>query len=347
MRIEPFDPVADTEKVRACYELYAAGLPADDPGAPGMSRPAFCGWFSLGWTGAPREAYLVAGGGSGADRSARGRAAPAGAYLLELPVTENEHLGTLSIWVAPSQRRAGLGTALLQHAAARMRAADRGVLAGEARQGSAGAAFAAAMGASAGLTDVQRVLDLDDVPAARRLAALRHQADAGARGYSLLSWAGHCPDAYVDQIAAVSNALADAPRLAGVGPEVMDVDRYRQTEHRIAVQGLRPYTVAARCDATGALVGLSQLSADPERPGWGFQELTAVARQHRGHRLGLLLKMAMLDVLADAEPSMRRILTGNAEDNKHMIAINIEMGFRVLSYWSARRLDVAQVPAAS
>jgi GNAT superfamily N-acetyltransferase len=347
MRIEPFDPVADTEMIRACYELYAAGLPADDLGAPGMSRPAFCGWFSLGWSEAPREAYLATGVGSAGGRSTEGGAAPAAAYLLELPVTENEHLGTLSIWVAPGQRRAGLGTALLQHAAARMRAVGRPVLAGDTRRDSAGAAFAVAMGAIAGLTDVLRVLDLDDVPTARRLTTLRRQAAAGARGYSLLSWAGHCPDTYVDQIAAVSNVLADAPRPAGVSPEIMDVGRYRQAERRIAVQGLRPYTVAARCDSTGALVGLSQLNADPERPGWGFQELTAVARQHRGHRLGLLLKMGMLDVLADAEPSVRRILTGNAEDNKHMIAINIELGFRVLSYWSAWRLDVARVPAAS
>ena len=36
----------------------------------------------------------------------------------------------------------------------------------------------------------------------------------------------------------------------------------------------------------------------PEAPSWGFQELTAVTRPHRGHRLGLLVKAAMLEWLA-------------------------------------------------
>ncbi len=31
MRIERFDPVADTEEIIACHELYAAGHPVDDP----------------------------------------------------------------------------------------------------------------------------------------------------------------------------------------------------------------------------------------------------------------------------------------------------------------------------
>ncbi len=109
MRIECFDPVADPGKLQACYELYAAGLPADDPGGPLMTRRAWSGWFSLGWTGAtPREAWLVPGG--------TGRTVQ-GACLLELPDMENRHIATLTILVGPGHRRAGLGTALLRHAA--------------------------------------------------------------------------------------------------------------------------------------------------------------------------------------------------------------------------------------
>jgi len=44
-----------------------------------------------------------------------------------------------------------------------------------------------------------------------------------------------------------------------------------------------------------------------------------VAREHRGHRLGLRLKLAMLDLLADREPQVRHILTSNAETNGPMI----------------------------
>jgi hypothetical protein len=80
-------------------------------------------------------------------------------------------------------------------------------------------------------------------------------------------------------------------------------------------------------------------------PEWGFQELTAVARPHRGHRLGLRLKLAMLDRLALQEPQLTRIMTGNTAGNDHMIAINEQLGFRVLDRWPCRELGVADVPA--
>jgi hypothetical protein len=45
-------------------------------------------------------------------------------------------------------------------------------------------------------------------------------------------------------------------------------------------------------------------------------------------------------MLADAEPGLRRIHTGNADLNAHMIAINTELGFRVLHEWQTWQLDV-------
>ena len=53
------------------------------------------------------------------------------------------------------------------------------------------------------------------------------------------------------------------------------------------------------------LAGLTELGIDPQDPSWAYQFITAVAREHRGHRLGLLVKVAMLDMLADAEPALR------------------------------------------
>ena len=54
-----------------------------------------------------------------------------------------------------------------------------------------------------------------------------------------------------------------------------------------------------------------------------------MTRQHRGHRLGLLVKTAMLDWLAEAEPAIERIETGNAAANDHMIAVNDVLGFEL------------------
>jgi hypothetical protein len=105
--------------------------------------------------------------------------------------------------------------------------------------------------------------------------------------------------------------------------------------------------VAARHDQTGELAGLTQLGVDPMQPEWGFQELTAVTRAHRGHRLGLLVKVTMLDLLAGREPELERILTDNADANSHMIDIFADLGFRVLDQWQGWQLDVARAAATA
>ena len=78
------------------------------------------------------------------------------------------------------------------------------------------------------------------------------------------------------------------------------------------------------------MAAVTAVETDPDNPQWGHQLLTAVVRKHRGHRLGLLVKTAMLDWLAVAAPSIERIDTGNAAVNSHMIAINEELGYELL-----------------
>ena len=330
MHIEGFDPVTDTGTIRACHALYAAAQPVDDPGVPMMSLPVFSGWLSWGWSGYPREAWLVPGRETGT---------AAAACVLELPDIENKHLGTVSIVVAPGQRRGGIGTALLRHAAQRAAGLGRTLLSGEAREGSAGAAFGAATGARLGIAELRRVLDLAGVPAGR-LDTLRGQAEAAARGYSLLSWRGPCPQEYLDQVATLVNAFADAPHSPGEEAEHMTGLRVRQADQRAAAQGLRHYTLVARHDETGELAALTALSVDPLQPDWGFQLLTAVTRAHRGHRLGLLVKVAMMELLAEAEPALEHIHTTNADANSHMIAINDALGFQPRERFLTWQLDV-------
>jgi GNAT superfamily N-acetyltransferase len=336
VHIEQFDPAADADLVRAWYRLYAATEPVDAPGGPVRSEHAYCAGLRLGWPGYRCETALAAGDGGGW----------AGGYLLMLPDTENRHLGMLTLLVEPARRRSGLGTGLLRHAAGRAAGHGRARLSAQTRIGSDGCRFASALGAQAGLVEVRRVLELADVPSGRR-AGLRARAESAARGYSLLRWTGPVPGEHLDQVVAVTEAMADAPRNPGKEAEVEDAARIREEERRLAEQGLRCYTVAARCDRTGELAGLTCLCVDPLDPSWGLQEITAVTRTHRGHRLGLLVKVAMLDLLAEAEPGLRRIITGNSRTNQHMIAINTELGFLVLDEWQSWELQVAAVLAAA
>jgi hypothetical protein len=64
------------------------------------------------------------------------------------------------------------------------------------------------------------------------------------------------------------------------------------------------------------------------------QHDTAVVRDHRGHRLGLLLKSGMNLWLADVEPQLSTVDTWNAESNDHMVAVNERLGYR----WMGRAL---------
>jgi GNAT superfamily N-acetyltransferase len=317
MGIERFEAGRDAGRVRECHEIFRAAMAADDPEVPVMPPRVFGGWLKTGWVGDPRETWLVAGA-DGVE----------GWYLLELPRRDNTHLASLTLMVRPGRRRRGLGTALLRHAAGRALADGRRLLTGYAPDGSAGEAFARSAGAIGGLAEIHRMLDLDAADPGH-LAGLRAEAERAAAGYSLIGWTSPTPEEYAGQIAAISALLYDAPHDPSVEPWAWDAARVRDTERRARLQGVQAHTVAARDDASGELGGFTQVEVGPEQPDRGFQALTAVARAHRGHRLGLLLKLAMMERLAHAEPRVRRLFTTNTEGNGHMIAINEMLGYRV------------------
>ena len=180
-----------------------------------------------------------------------------------------------------------------------------------------------------------------------QLDRLRETAEQKAAGYSLVSWTGLVPEEFIEQAAALFAALNDAPHDPQTVPAVWDARRVRERVNALRpAYGLRTYAVAARHEATGELAALTEIAVDPADPGSGHQMLTGVTRKHRGHRLGLLVKIAMLEVLRAAEPQLERIDTWNAESNRYMIAVNEALGYTVLgppaSWW---KLDVAALLA--
>jgi GNAT superfamily N-acetyltransferase len=320
--VRQVDP-ADAGTVRMMFDVERAALAADDPSCPPWSLRRFQGRMELGPPlGEPCEAWCLPDpGGSPCGLG--------GWYLLRLPDMENRDRGQLELCVHPAARRRGLGTALLRHAAGRATAHGRTVLYGDVVAGSPGEEFSRQAGARYGLCDIRRVLDLDQVPA-ERIAACRERAAAAAAGYSLVSWRGSTPDGLLAGVAALYTAMNDAPNGPGMEPDVWDEQRVRErADGRIEALGLRAYEVAAICDETGEMASLTELRVDPDMPGWGWVHNTAVARPHRGHRLGLLVKAALTQWLADAEPGVRKVTTYNSAANSHMIAINEELGYAV------------------
>ena len=295
VRWDGTDPAA----VRACHEVATAANAADDPFGPPLTLRRLHGW--LAHPDQPIELWVAEGKTAGGI---------AGWYQLRLPDRENLDRGVLNLFVHPASRRGGLGRALLRHAAMRAAGHGRSALRGSVLQGTAGAAFAARAGATAGLVDARRVLALGEIPPGH-IAALRERAARAAAGYSLVSWQGRTPDQYLSGFAEVLNAANDMPHDPGEEEEVWDANRVREFDEARELRGRHVYSVAAIHAASGEVAAITDVEADPETPGWGYQLLTAVTRPHRGHRLGLLVKTAMLDWLAAAEPQLERIVTGD------------------------------------
>jgi len=335
MHIERAD-LADAGTIRNCFEVFLAARQMDEPDGPPFTERPFRGWLSVGWGGDPREVWVVPGPADGQ---------VAGWYRLELPDLENRDQGGLDLVVHPAQRRRGLGRALLRHAAAQAAEHGRSALNGAARHGGDGEAFARSVGAEPGLVDVQRVMDIRAV-SGERLARLRETAEQAAAGYSLVSWTGPVPEDFLDQAAALFAALNDAPHDPHIAPAAWDAQRVRERVNGLRPHyGLRTYAVAAVRE-DGDPAAITEVAVDPADPGWGHQMVTGVTRQHRGHRLGLLVKTAMVEWLRAAEPAVERIQTWNAESNRFMIAVNEALGYTILgqpaSWW---RLDVPAVLA--
>lgn len=331
MDITRFDGAADPGTLESCFQIVQQSIRADQPDQGEWSLAPFRAKWVEGFNGSPQESWF--------DADDAGEVA--GCYLLMLPDRENLSMARVVLRVPPGRRRAGIGTALLRHCANRAELAGRTRLTADAWDGTPGAEFAKAVGARPGIANVHRTLYLSDT-VRRRLPLLRREADGHAPGYSALTWVGATPEDMLEDVAAVHAAMADAPRDEGVESAVWDAARIRRLEDLVIGSGLTQFSVAARHDATGGLAAITQVLTDPGAPGYGFQQITAVLPAHRGHRLGLLVKAAMLELVVEAAPEVDRVVTDNAGSNEHMIAINARLGFEISGVTRNWELDLSR-----
>ncbi|MGH9920859.1 MAG: GNAT family N-acetyltransferase, partial [Nitrososphaerales archaeon] len=86
---------------------------------------------------------------------------------------------------------------------------------------------------------------------------------------------------------------------------------------------------AAAVAPDGTLVGFSEVGIPRATSLVAYQFDTVVLPDHRGHRLGLLLKVANVRALQARFRFTRRIVTTNATSNQPMIRVNEQLGFRL------------------
>ena len=312
------------------------------PGVPGWDGLDFRGLLSHG--GAVEHQLLGVrdgdGTGSGTGTgTGSGTGSVVGVALMEIPQRENRHSVGIDVRVHPAHRRRGVGTALVDEVARRARADRRTVInclfevPTEQLGTHPSEPFARRLGFEPLQQGNRRHLSLPVEPTL--LEHLREDVAAarGAADYRILTFRGPWPAEFAaDQCEMERQMSTDQPQADHQAEEEeWDEARLAQSYERAAMQGITLLSAVAQHVESGHLVAFTDLAVAARRPYEAWQWSTLVLREHRGHRLGLAVKLANLDFLASAHPGARLVITGNAAVNAPMIAVNDLMGFEVVA----------------
>ncbi|TWD79443.1 acetyltransferase (GNAT) family protein [Kribbella amoyensis] len=257
----------------------------------------------------------------------------AGTLLLAFPMSDNTSRVEAGIGVRADVRRRGYGAALARTAEERATEYGRTVVVSalpvpfDAVGDTPGQAFARRFGLSVANVEVHRVLELplDE----GLLDELAQEAARYHEGYELRSWQDRCPEDLIDAYAALQATFnLEAPQgELEVEAQAYDAARVRSTEDHSLEQGRHGWmTVAIAPD--GTLAGHTELYHGENDPGNVYQWGTLVSPAHRGHRLGLALKVRNHRELQRSRPQPLVAHTFNAETNTAMNAVNARLGFR-------------------
>jgi len=184
------------------------------------------------------------------------------------------------------------------------------------------------------LEQVNRVsmLSTDGLEAA--LAPVREAAAAVAGAdFALRTWRGPAPRPWLHDLAVLRTRMSiDAPS-GGVDARIdpWDPERVAAHDQRTEDGGQEAVTVVAEHVATGHLVAFTELYVSGHDV-VAVQEDTLVLAEHRGRRLGALLKAAAGQELVSHHPRVEQIVTYNAEENRPMLDVNEQLGFRAVGY---------------
>ena len=252
-----------------------------------------------------------------------------GAGMAILPTSENRHLAGSAVYVDAARRREGVGSALLAEVETIAAGHGRTTITGEAYLPPSGTvpaeAFAAARGFAVANRESIKELTLADYVGRREELAV----DPG--GYRIVTFDTVCPEEHLESFGRLLGMLLSEIPLGELDLEDSEwtTERLRAAEQRQVQTGRHVHTALAIAP-DGEVAGVSDVRIDDTDHQHGQVGITIVDPAHRGHRLGLALKVATHDLAVASYPGLVSLDTSNADANSHMNAVNETLGYRTI-----------------
>ncbi|MET0735446.1 MAG: GNAT family N-acetyltransferase [Microbacterium sp.] len=187
------------------------------------------------------------------------------------------------------------------------------------------------------LEQVERNSAFDLTGSWAEVERLYEEALEASRDYRVVQWSPPTPAEYVEGYAWMKSRMAtDAPAAEmEFDEEVWDAARIARHDALYTDSERFLLLTAAQHIETGELCAFNELVVGKDRTEASHQEDTLVLKDHRGHKLGTLVKCAGLLAWRDLVPDSHRVLTYNAEENRPMLDINEAIGFVPIAYGGA------------
>lgn len=187
------------------------------------------------------------------------------------------------------------------------------------------------------LEQVERNSAFDLTGSFDEVARLLAAAQEAAEGYRVVQWFAPTPEEFVPGYAWMKSRMStDAPAAdLEFDEEAWDAARIAEHDERYTSAGRTLLVTAAQHIGTGELCAFNELVIGKDRTEATHQEDTLVLKEHRGHKLGTLVKCAGLLAWRDVAPDSHRVITYNAEENRPMLDINEAIGFAPIAYEGA------------
>lgn len=337
MVIELMD-VNDAVEVERLLDVKLAAHRADQPDNPAPCRVHFRAMIARPDSDEETRHYV-----------ARVDGVIAGHVAVQLPLKENRHLVWGDVTVDPRYRRRGLGRTLVEHAMAVTRDEGRRTITvalldtwqdGPSRP-QTGKRLLEKLGFTLALTEVHRHSDITAIEAAEEQRLLDDSL-AKSQDYETILWYHRPPEELLEPLGKLNSIFIDEAPMGELELEAqqLNADRIRRGNERAIDRGIHMLGVVARRKGETGLAANTIIGVTAEPGDVAYQWITLVDPKHRGHRLGMRVKLENLRQLREQRPRVRRIITGNADVNAHMVAINDALGFTPVDARLEYQIDV-------